>query len=370
MSENPKVFISYSHKSQVYEDQVLELSNRLRSEGIDASIDQYEEAPVEGWPRWMERQILEAQYVIILCDETYYGKLYSSEKGKGVVWEASIVYQMLYDAATETSKFIPAFFGGVNTQFIPTPLKSFTYYDLSEETQYEKLYWRLRGVSKAQKPPLGKLKPVPEKQRKTMFFSSPIDIDKWDRAKWRGVAYLWGGDAPAIGLVFQNFAAGKEIFYDWKSRYKGLNTVDKYIKVDYIVPPFPTDCWVYKSHEHNYGKGYFVHIGTNIDAAFDRAANGGISMDEMLLATLSRFQWMGEIQNSDNRKGFFDMVKRYGKYYLAPVGAKNASLALTPGNLTFDFDCAIPMRTINATEGCKLRDDDPCKVVIKKPEGF
>lgn len=106
MSENPKVFISYSHKSQVYEDQVLELSNRLRSEGIDASIDQYEEAPVEGWPRWMERQILEAQYVIILCDETYYGKLYSSEKGKGVVWEASIVYQMLYDAATETSKFI------------------------------------------------------------------------------------------------------------------------------------------------------------------------------------------------------------------------------------------------------------------------
>lgn len=223
---------------------------------------------------------------------------------------------------------------------------------------------------KAQKPPLGKLKPVPEKQRKTMFFSSPIDIDKWDRAKWRGVAYLWNVDAPAIGLVFQNFAAGKEIFYGWKSRYKGLDTADKYIKVDYIVPPFPPDCWVYKSYEHNFGKGYFVHIGTNIDAAFDRAANGGIPMDEMLLATLSRFQWMGELQNSNNRKDFFDMVKRYGKYYLIPVGAKNASLALTPGNLIFDFDCAIPMRMINATEGCKLRDDDPCKVVIKKPEGF
>ena len=36
MENNPKVFISYAHKNQVYEDKVLELANRLRSEGIDA----------------------------------------------------------------------------------------------------------------------------------------------------------------------------------------------------------------------------------------------------------------------------------------------------------------------------------------------
>lgn len=53
MENNPKVFISYAHKNQAYEDKVLELANRLRSEGIDAMIDQYEEAPPEGWPRWM-----------------------------------------------------------------------------------------------------------------------------------------------------------------------------------------------------------------------------------------------------------------------------------------------------------------------------
>ena len=50
MENNPKVFISYAHKNQAYEDKVLELANRLRSEGIDAMIDQYEEAPPEGWP--------------------------------------------------------------------------------------------------------------------------------------------------------------------------------------------------------------------------------------------------------------------------------------------------------------------------------
>lgn len=34
-------------------------ANKLRSEGIDAILDQYEEAPSEGWPRWMENSINE-----------------------------------------------------------------------------------------------------------------------------------------------------------------------------------------------------------------------------------------------------------------------------------------------------------------------
>ena len=65
MENNPKVFISYAHKNQAYEDKVLELANRLRSEGIDAMIDQYEEAPPEGWPRWMEHQIMESEFVLV-----------------------------------------------------------------------------------------------------------------------------------------------------------------------------------------------------------------------------------------------------------------------------------------------------------------
>lgn len=64
MNENPKVFISYSHQDAIYENKVLEFSNKLRSEGIDASIDLYEEAPSEGWPRWMENQIMFWCYVV------------------------------------------------------------------------------------------------------------------------------------------------------------------------------------------------------------------------------------------------------------------------------------------------------------------
>ena len=55
--ENPKVFISYSHDSSEQQDKVLQLSNKLRSEGIDCSLDQYEDSPPEGWPKWMDRQV-------------------------------------------------------------------------------------------------------------------------------------------------------------------------------------------------------------------------------------------------------------------------------------------------------------------------
>ncbi len=183
MSENPKVFISYSHQDSAYEDKVLDFSNKLRSEGIDANVDLYEEAPSEGWPRWMENQIRESDYVLVLCSKSYYDKFYSDQKGKGVTWEISIMYQYLYDAKTETKKFIPIFFEASEEQYIPTPIKSFTYYNVGTSDGYDKLYWRLRGINKTEKPQLGKLRPLPEKERKTMFFSTPIDYAKWNDAQ-------------------------------------------------------------------------------------------------------------------------------------------------------------------------------------------
>lgn len=368
MENNPKVFISYAHKNQAYEDKVLELANRLRSEGIDAMIDQYEEAPPEGWPRWMEHQIMESEFVLVLCEETYYQKLYSEKKGKGVVWEANIVYQMLYDTAAETNKFIAVFFDDADQQYIPTPLKPYTYYNLLDEKQYDRLYWRFRGVTNSKKPPLGELKPLPEKERKTMFFSSPINLEKWNAAKWRGTVYLWGGDAPAIGLFFTNYSVGKEIFKEWKKKYKDMAFADTFLKVDYIVPPFPKSCWVYESYDRNYGKGYFLHIGANIDESISRANNCGIEMQQLLLATVSRYQWMDENNGSGNRDQFLDMYNKTGKYYLVPVGLKNPSMGAVMENMQFDFEYAIPMKEITVTAGTKITKENPCKAVLMEPE--
>ena len=47
-SEPPKVLISYSHDSPEHEQRVLELANRLRSDGVDCTIDQYVVVPEQG----------------------------------------------------------------------------------------------------------------------------------------------------------------------------------------------------------------------------------------------------------------------------------------------------------------------------------
>ena len=43
-----------------HQDRVLGFADRLRADGIDAEVDQYNTSPSEGWPLWCERQI-EAQ---------------------------------------------------------------------------------------------------------------------------------------------------------------------------------------------------------------------------------------------------------------------------------------------------------------------
>ena len=52
-----EVFISYSWDNEEHIKAVLSLSDRLRSDGIDCVLDQYELSPAEGWPRWMDRKI-------------------------------------------------------------------------------------------------------------------------------------------------------------------------------------------------------------------------------------------------------------------------------------------------------------------------
>ena len=88
MADAPKVFISYSHDDERHEQRVLALANRLREDGIDAEIDQYEPAPPEGWPMWCERQIKKAGFVLLVCTETYLRRVDGEEepgKGHGVL---------------------------------------------------------------------------------------------------------------------------------------------------------------------------------------------------------------------------------------------------------------------------------------------
>src|ERR1700746_4161513 len=98
----PRIFISYGHDSPRDVKLALELAQRLRSDGVDASIERdVFDTPPEGWPRWMRKKFNWADFVLVVCTKEYYDRLCKrspSEKGKAVGWEGHLFNPLLYGA--------------------------------------------------------------------------------------------------------------------------------------------------------------------------------------------------------------------------------------------------------------------------------
>jgi len=157
----PKVFISYSHDSAAHMDRVLQIANRLRREGIDAILDQYEQVPREGWTIWTEKQIRDSDYVLMFCSKAYLRRVMKEESpgtGLGVCWEANIIYQYLYEDGSQNSRFLPVVAARDDARYIPTPLRGFARYVIGTTAGYEALYRRITDQPHTVKPPIGKLR--------------------------------------------------------------------------------------------------------------------------------------------------------------------------------------------------------------------
>ncbi|WHA53406.1 toll/interleukin-1 receptor domain-containing protein [Acinetobacter pittii] len=224
----PKVFISYAHADKKLADDVLEFSNYLRLRGIDAEIDQYEEAPPQGWPLWMASQIDQADFVLILATKTYYERskefVQDPKSGLGSKWETLHILQKVYENAFNNTKYIPIFFGRENSEYIIDSLKPYTHYDISNVELKEKLVKRLLGQSTSIRPALGEKihfsteeESLQPKSRKHLFVTDLINLELWDKAYWCGVAFSFVYDKdkkeiPIIGLGFRKPKFGKQIF--------------------------------------------------------------------------------------------------------------------------------------------------------------
>jgi hypothetical protein len=152
-----RVFVSYSHDSQGHSDRVLSLAQRLRQDGIDAMLDQFVPFPKEGWIRWMEQQLDEADFTLCMCTEGYrvsFDGRGGDSSGRGVNWEGQTVSQCIYDNRGDNSRFIPVVFDGQGVaSVIPRALKPYTYFVL--ERQYDELYRLLTNQPAVSPVPCG-----------------------------------------------------------------------------------------------------------------------------------------------------------------------------------------------------------------------
>ncbi|HLM88539.1 MAG TPA: SEFIR domain-containing protein [Streptosporangiaceae bacterium] len=173
MAEAPRVFLSYSHDSDEHAEHVLALADALCDRGIDVILDRYvHPPPAEGWPRWMDRNLDEAQFVLMVCTETYRRRVMDREepgKGLGVRWEGGLIYNRIYHDQPSGSRFIPALLPGSEPAHIPNPVLGHTYYRVAtfdlNDPGFEALYRHLTDQPATPRPDLGALTILPPRPR-------------------------------------------------------------------------------------------------------------------------------------------------------------------------------------------------------------
>jgi hypothetical protein len=152
-------FISYSWDSGDHCAWVRGLAERLRTDGVEANIDQWAAVPGDQLPAFMERAISGHSFVLIVCTPQYKAKSEAREGGVG--YEGDIITGELLQSRNHR-KFIPVLRQGDWSKSAPGWLAGKYYIDLRDgerhEAQYDDLLSTLHGTRTAP-PPIGHLRP-------------------------------------------------------------------------------------------------------------------------------------------------------------------------------------------------------------------
>lgn len=152
--DSPKVFVSYSYDSPDHKSWVGNFASKIREYGIDVTYDRWEILAGDDLPAFMERQLLSADFVIVVCTKTYCEKANAGVGGVG--YEKMILTADLM-SKIETRKIIPVMRN--NPEFIaPTFIRTKLWIDFSdgcEQRHSLRMLLDSLGVSPSKKPPLG-----------------------------------------------------------------------------------------------------------------------------------------------------------------------------------------------------------------------
>ncbi len=159
---NPTAFVSYSWDDEAHKFWVSELAARLRGDGIDVKIDQWETTPGDQLPAFMEKSIRDNEYILIVCTPKY--KQRSDNRDGGVGYEGDIMTAEI-SITQNHRKFVPILRKGDWRQAAPAWLSGKYFVDLRgdpyQERSYDDILTTIYGT-RPTAPPLG---PIPERFR-------------------------------------------------------------------------------------------------------------------------------------------------------------------------------------------------------------
>ena len=166
----PRVFISYSHDSQLHKDWVLNIATRLVANGVDVILDQWDLSLGSNLPKFIENGLTEADRILAVCTENYVSKANQIEGGVG--YEKMILTAQLFEDLS-TDLIVPVVCSPSASKLVPTFLNGRVYIDFRDELAYEENYAKLlRDIHNepvSPRPPLG-----PNPYREKPKFSAPL----------------------------------------------------------------------------------------------------------------------------------------------------------------------------------------------------
>jgi hypothetical protein len=160
------VFISYAHDDELHEERVRGFWLFLRGHGVNARLDLPAAEQRVDWPQWMDRELREADWVLVIASPEYKRRAEGDAlpgEGRGVQWEGRLIREHLYVNQDEgLRRVLPVVLSGCSADDIPRWLApaSATHYVVNDYTVAgaEKLLRVLTGQPWETEPPLG---PVP-----------------------------------------------------------------------------------------------------------------------------------------------------------------------------------------------------------------
>lgn len=157
MTDIPTTFISYAWESEELKSWVKYLATQLRSNGIDAKLDQWEVVPGDQMPHFMEKSVHDNDFVLIVCTPKY--KTKSENRIGGVGYEGDIMTAEVLQNANHR-KFIPILKSGTKETSLPAWLNGKYFVDLSNEQHFDKNFEDLLTTllnAREMAPSLGKV---------------------------------------------------------------------------------------------------------------------------------------------------------------------------------------------------------------------
>ena len=94
MSDVPKIFITYSWDNEQHKEWVRKFSDRLLSDGVDVTVDQYDVSSGDRLPQFMEQSITAADFVLIICTPLYKQK--ADRRMGGAGYEGHIISDEIF----------------------------------------------------------------------------------------------------------------------------------------------------------------------------------------------------------------------------------------------------------------------------------